>query len=247
MIEIHSQNNMDQSCFFTALSHNCKYNESMIKISVLDVKFLEDPRTFRTYFEQMPLYRREKISRIVPEKEKRLSLGAGILLKRALKACGLDDEYEIACGTDGKPYFPLISGCFRFSLSHSGSYALCVYDFDKEGRAVSVGCDIEKIRDADYPKMLKYFHPNEKEQVMCLEDPQERRNAFFRLWTLKESLIKADGRGMGLSLKDFCIDMSTDPPRASMPFDHYILREGKAPEGYMISWCYADIYDPQAI
>lgn len=219
----------------------------MIKVSVLDVSFLKDLQTFRTYSEQMPLYRREKISRIMPEKEKCLSLGAGILLENALKECGLNEDYEIAYGKDGKPYVPSISGRFRFSLSHSGSYALCVYCFDEEGKAVSVGCDIEKIRDADYPKMLKYFHSKEKEQVMSFEDPQERRNAFFRLWTLKESLIKADGRGMRLSLKDFCIDMSLDPPRASKPFDHYIFHEGNAPEGYLISWCYADQHDPQGI
>ncbi|MBR3349686.1 MAG: hypothetical protein IKG55_06385, partial [Solobacterium sp.] len=141
----------------------------MIKVAVLDVSFLKDPQAFRTYSDQMPLYRREKISRIVPEKEKYLSLGAGILLQRALAQCGLNEDYEIAYGKDGKPYFPSLGGRFRFSLSHSGSYALCVYSFEEEGKAVSVGCDIEKIRDADYPKMLRYFHPKEKEQVMSFE------------------------------------------------------------------------------
>ena len=41
--------------------------------------------------------------------------------------------------------------------------------------------------------------------------PAERENAFYILWALKESYVKADGRGLRL-LRQFCVDIACQPP-----------------------------------
>lgn len=215
----------------------------MVETVLLDVSLLKDPDVFTAYYENMPAYRKAKTDRIRPENEKRLSLGTGIVLNQALTDAGLGTDHEIAFGRCGKPYFPDLKDRFQFSLSHSGTYAFCVYSYDPEGRVVPVGCDIQEIRSTDIEKMLKHFHPHEREQLLSCTDPAERKEMFFRLWTLKESVIKADGRGMSLPLSDFCIDLKKDSAAALKPFDHYIFRENRKTGGYAVSWCYQKEHD----
>ena len=95
----------------------------------------------------------------------------------------LKDEY-------GKPYFEGQPLCFN--VSHSGEYlAIAVSE-------QSVGIDIQKrkeIKEGMYRKVVQ-----QKEEVLIGE---ERRKDFLRLWSLKESFVKADGRGLRISMKDY--------------------------------------------
>lgn len=76
----------------------------------------------------------------------------------------------------------------HFSLSHSGSAVCC---------AVALGCQLGL--DIELPRRRKYveiaeacFAPVEIEQLTALP-VDEREAEFYRLWTLKESLLKAKG------------------------------------------------------
>lgn len=40
-----------------------------------------------------------------------------------------------------------------------------------------------------------------------------RDDAFYKLWTLKESFVKSTGRGLDLPLRSFRIDIHRMPPR----------------------------------
>lgn len=92
-------------------------------------------------------------------------------------------------GPQGKPAFVEHPG-LHFNLSHSGPWILCAFD---DG---PVGVDVE----AEAP-----LRPGMAEAVLSGEEwrchqalPEgERPAAFFRLWTLKESLLKAAGTGLG--------------------------------------------------
>ena len=43
--------------------------------------------------------------------------------------------------------------------------------------------------------------------------PSARDDAFYKLWTLKESFVKSTGRGLDLPLRSFRIDIHRMPPR----------------------------------
>ena len=69
-----------------------------------------------------------------------------------------------------------------FNVSHTdGLVAIALADAD-------VGIDAERIRDADDETRAFILSPEEKALLVTNED-------FFRLWTAKESLVKADGAG----------------------------------------------------
>lgn len=90
-----------------------------------------------------------------------------------------------------KPYlrdYPEI----QFNLSHCHGMVACIIS-SKE-----VGIDIEEIRAFPRAVMKKVCSKEEQqwiEQSTCMEE------SFFRLWTLKESYIKAVGKGLSFPMK----------------------------------------------
>ena len=136
--------------------------------------------------------RREKLAHL-PKKQQILSLGAELLLQRALHDLGYTDiQLNYTYGRYGKPSlrdYPDV----HFSISHSGDYAI-VSVSDTE-----IGCDIEKIRDTDLSAARRYFCPEEYADILRI--PDKETEVFFRYWTLKESFTKILGRGLEFS---FC-------------------------------------------
>ena len=83
------------------------------------------------YIALLPHERQEKIARYRFEKDKLLSLAAGLLIRRAI------GESEIALGEHGKPYAQ--NGVY-FSVSHSGRVAAIAVD------DIELGLDVEEAR-----------------------------------------------------------------------------------------------------
>ena len=104
---------------------------------------------------------------------------------------GIELPPEIVTRESGKPELADVPLCF--SLSHSGEYCACaVYD-----RAI--GVDIQKRAAADMRILERRFTPQEREFVMNSADMDA---AFTRVWTMKESCVKAYGTGQPLA--SFC-------------------------------------------
>jgi 4'-phosphopantetheinyl transferase len=101
----------------------------------------------------------------------------------------------------GKPETPVMNGRgISYSVAHSQGtilIALCC-----EG---AVGVDIEHLdRVTDIMEIAQMsFTPTEIMKLAALEEPCDRSLAFYRCWTQKEAVIKADGRGVSLSLSAF--------------------------------------------
>lgn len=114
---------------------------------------------------------------------------------------GVTKDLTIVRKPGGKPAF--VQGP-PFNGSHSGDYAVCVFD---DG---PVGIDLQQIdttRDmAHYMKIARrFFHPAETRRLEALPEP-ERRRAFFDLWSEKEAVMKFTGEGFALPMADFMID-----------------------------------------
>lgn len=124
--------------------------------------------------------RREKTLRLKNDGDKRRSLGAELLLKKAAGRCGY------ALTENGKPFFP--DNEAYFSLAHCGDYALCAVS-DRP-----VGADIELARGNVLRLAERFFLPDEAALVQSAQCPEDE---FCRLWTLKESYIKAADLRLG--------------------------------------------------
>tara|TARA_R110001583_G_scaffold106496_3_gene254816 strand:+ start:11992 stop:12756 length:765 start_codon:yes stop_codon:yes gene_type:complete len=115
-------------------------------------------------------------------------------------------EWCFGKGEYGKPF--ITSHAFEmplhFNLSHTeGRVVLAI------SREHSVGVDIEYVkRGIDADEISKsFFAPNEIDYLQML-NRSERELKFFEIWTLKESYIKAVGKGLNIPLQDFHFSFS---------------------------------------
>ena len=157
---------------------------------------LSDPGLFRQWYEKMPDSRRKKIDDFRFDKDKRLSLGAGILLYNGL--CRYGTEYtEPEYSEHGKPYLKEC-GNIHFNISHSGNIAVCAMS-DKE-----LGADIEKTKHFSEALTDHVFLTSEKKFIR----PDAADKDCTRMWTIKESIMKYLGTGIGLGAKSITLDMN---------------------------------------
>ena len=193
---------------------------------------LESPALFAAALAAVSPERREKALRLRQASDQRLSLGAGLLLRHALHQAGCDRPPGVPAYTaEGKPYYP--DSGFFFSLSHSGDWALCA------AAGFAVGCDVERVRGIDL-KLSRRFHPEEAAALLALSAQEDRLDRFFRLWTLKESFMKAVGLGLTLPLDEFQIVFGAVPAvLQSVDERAYTLREYPDIPGYRCAVCAA--------
>lgn len=96
-------------------------------------------------------------------------------------------------GEHGKPFLDApASQNLNFSLSHSGDRLLIAVC-----RGGQIGVDIELVQERSDPMQLAshFMSGDEALQLARLTDPVAQRELFFTLWTRKEALIKALGKG----------------------------------------------------
>ena len=140
----------------------------------------------REHLSLLPVERQERIARYRFEKDKLLSLFAGLLIRRAI------GEDTILFGEHGKPY---TENGICFSVSHSGAVAAIALD------DTQIGMDVERIPDEDRLKIAdRFFHPSERAYVNDADDP---RRAFCEIWTRKEAYLKMTGEGISSDLTAF--------------------------------------------
>ena len=116
------------------------------------------------------------------------------ILKRDYK---IEQCPEILKDEMGKPY--LHGNPLYFNVSHSGEYLAI---------AISkhlVGIDIQE------PKFIKdgMFRKVVQQEEDCLIG-ENRQKDFLRLWALKESFVKAEGKGLRIALKDYYFEKEND-------------------------------------
>jgi 4'-phosphopantetheinyl transferase len=92
---------------------------------------------------------------------------------------------------------PYLCDEIDFNISHSGNYVVCV--ISKNSR---VGVDVEEVKDVDF---------NDFEFALSIKDREVIDNSengfteFFKIWTKKEAIAKANGKGLGLPLSEMNI------------------------------------------
>ena len=198
----------------------------MIFILYADVSPLCDDSVFEKYLMSVSGMRREKAMRCKRRSDRNLSLGAGILLGRGLKEFGISEEETLfSLKKNGKPYIPEHPD-ISFSISHSGEIAAAAFS-DME-----IGCDIEIIAKDRTNIKNRFFAPEESDFVCSDSD-------FFRIWTLKESYIKALGTGLQTPLPSFSVIENGKVKSSIASDDGRIFRFGEFGGicGYRLSWC----------
>jgi len=123
----------------------------------------------------------------------------GELRIRLAAYCGVQPESLVfGVGPHGKPFLREPASPIQFNLSHSGELAALVVT-----SGLPCGIDIEKVRSkiSDQALAQRFFCARENAWLRSLPADQ-RRKGFFRLWSVKESILKADGKGISAPLSD---------------------------------------------
>ena len=122
--------------------------------------------------------------------DKYLLLTSLFLLSKALIENGYDNYklHDLEVTNFGRPFFP--DSPFDFNISHTGDIASVVFSEN-----CRVGIDIERIRGVDLSDFRTMFSP---EQWHKIDSSDHKYRTFYYYWTLLESAVKADGRGLSL-------------------------------------------------
>ena len=126
--------------------------------------------------------------------------GRELLAQLYWEATG-QDLPSIAIAPKGKPYFP--DSLWHFSISHTKRHAFCAL------AKCPLGIDAEEM-DRTFSLRLadKVLSNSEK---LRFERYEDKRDAFLRLWVLKEASVKLTGEGLGGYPNH--TDFSPDDPR----------------------------------
>lgn len=139
--------------------------------------------------------RKRQMERYLHPEDRARCLVAGLMLRACL---GEGYGESLVFGLNGKPQ---LSNSNRFfNLSHAGEYVVLAV------AGCEVGVDIEQVLPYSASVAKKCF--TQKEQ-QWLEQQQSTR-AFYRLWTGKESVMKATGLGFKMPPESFHIMPVTD-------------------------------------
>jgi 4'-phosphopantetheinyl transferase len=98
----------------------------------------------------------------------------------------------------GKPYLPADIN-LQFNVSHSNEWIACVID------EKAIGIDVELMQEFDILEIARDFFTFEEYYLILNADENMRRELFYDIWTLKESYIKALGKGLSVKLDSFSI------------------------------------------
>lgn len=131
------------------------------------------------------------LSGLKREEDRLLTLAASFLLKEALLKngfCGYS-LCNLQHTSAGKPFFD--GAPFDFSISHTENCAALAFSVHQK-----VGIDIEKIKPVDFADFETVFPPEVRNSI---KSSNAQTTTFYSYWTLLESAVKADGRGLSLT------------------------------------------------
>lgn len=141
-------------------------------------------------------------------------------------------EWRFAISPEGCPTV-LGHSELAFSLTHAGPRAAVAI-----GTSQALGLDLEPIRPERDPMALarRFFGPAEAAWLTA-RSPAERPAGFATLWTVKEAVLKARGRGLTEPLHSVEVDMDSSgrPVHVRAPGGPWTVRAWSPEPG----WCTA--------
>ena len=118
-----------------------------------------------------------------------LHLAARLLLGRVLVEAGLAEYSGLDAWRRDERGRPFLDGAEAdLSLSHTRGLAACAV-----GRGCRVGLDVEELAPVEPADFTPYFCDQERELLRANPRPGEMA---VRLWSRREAVLKADGRGL---------------------------------------------------
>lgn len=190
--------------------------EEFLEIFFIDITKELSTSIYKQCLELMPIEKINRLNRFRFEDDKKRSMYGEVMARIIfMKRLSLTNEHlKIVTNEYGKPYFENILS-LHFNISHSGRYVICGIS------NMEIGVDVEEIKLFHEDIVKRFFTKEEYVSFSNLEKEVAKRK-FYIYWTLKESYVKYQGKGLMIPLDSFSIQPSGD---------HYqVLSEQKTEE-----------------
>ncbi|NLM10171.1 MAG: 4'-phosphopantetheinyl transferase superfamily protein [Clostridiaceae bacterium] len=176
-----------------------KKNTGYVTVAAVNLVGTLEKSKYDKLLTYISVEKQKRINRFHRYQDAQRTLIGDILVRYLLcKRLGVRNK-ELIFGVNeyGKPFL-VNSTDAEFNISHSGEWVVCSID------NMPVGIDIEQVKPIDISIAERFFSKEEVKSLMskCIA---EREAYFYDLWTLKESYIKAVGKGLSIPLNSFTI------------------------------------------
>lgn len=159
------------------------YLVDLSKVSEVQIPFL---------MEQLPLSEKLKLRQYRIEADRLRGAVGKLLLQKVLieEGYGADVLQKIQRDSYQRPF---LDYTLDFNISHSGNWVVLAV-----GRQLRLGIDVEELRPIDLEAMTPFFTPEECGYIQSTIQPL---TTFYAIWTQKEAVLKANGKGLHLALE----------------------------------------------
>jgi 4'-phosphopantetheinyl transferase len=177
---------------------------------------------------------KERSERLIDYKHRKRLIAAHGFMREALASylSYSAGELQFEKAERGKPQLILRPGDaqIQFNLSHSENIALLAVR-----RTHALGIDVEYTkRKNDWVNIIKRFFTADEQKMFSQLTDEDRRQAFYQVWTRKEAHMKVTGKGLHLSPTQFTVSVPPEPAR----FIEYIADHAEE------TWFMGDIVMP---
>lgn len=210
---------------------------------------LVDEATFETLRPEMlkrvPEHCAQKALSYYHSNDAQRHLTGELLARYALEhISGERPDHPFTKGDKGKPHPEGINGT-HFNVSHSGHWVVVATS------PAAVGVDVERMRRVPEGVAYRFFSEPEKQWLDQAGNEFEKAHIFFTLWTLKESFLKAIGKGLTKSLSTFTVQHAPHGGYELAPDDEtqgFYLKAYSFEEGYKLAACSASpVFDDSVL
>lgn len=165
----------------------------------------------------------ERYHRLHFDHDRVIYLAAHALVRVTLSRYGSCEppEWRFSRGKYGKPEIEQLPDIapLRFNLSHTKGMVACIVALDR-----TCGIDVECVNPKrDMQGIANVVFSESEIAYLNTQHQADWAQKFFKLWTLKESYIKAIGQGLSAPLKNISFDISS--PHILAAVDHTSLAD----------------------
>jgi 4'-phosphopantetheinyl transferase len=170
------------------------------------VQFVEtanlDPSAVARLNRELSEDERRKAAAFAFDRDRATYVAAHAMLRQALRPLLGGAEPNFTLSRYGRPELAREHASdLSFNLTHTGEFAACAVM-----RGLPVGIDAEDIRrPLDIASVAARWFAPEEQRLLQKADADRAGDLFFRIWTIKEAILKAAGCGLQVSPERFAV------------------------------------------
>lgn len=209
---------------------------------------LEDPAIVAAYESLLCPVELQRYQAFVFEKHRLVFLASRALVRSALShyVPVPPDAWRFVQGSSGKPRLSMDPPCgpLYFNLSNTQGLVVC----GVSRHAERLGVDVESLaRRRPRADIAGSYFAEMEVAALRAQPAADKLEAFLRLWTLKESFVKATGDGLSIPLNQFAFKLSPGHPAFTDDItigftehlaeraEHWRFAQWRMPGPYMVS------------